>query len=559
MNENPELLAQQQISAAEHPKAWDPRVLILGIPLCLVGCIIGLELIVRTGVTPNTSIIGALFAILLSRIPIRFFKEYRNVHRQNLLQTSISAATFSAANCMMLPIGIPFLMGRADLVFPMLIGVTLATIVDAAILYNCFDSEMFPAEGAWPPGLAAAESIKAVVEKGKKAVMLIVGIGLGWVGKIAGIPMDLLGVSWFGDFYAMLALGIGSIIIGVIKTNSLSFAVFGHKFLTGTVGLFGADFSYSAHTALNYMPHGVMIGAGIVSLAQCGIQLFKKTKNEKASVARVTTDSGKMKKTLAIGYGAYLIVALLIAIVGGVMSEMSVPQFIVWLIFAALAAEASELIVGVSAMYSGWFPGFATALIFLILGMLMGFPMLPLGLLVGFTAATGPCFSDMAYDLKCGYILRGCGANPELEKEGRKQQFYAEMMGFAIAFIMVAIFAFRYFDQGLYVKVSETFVTTIQAGTSADVAKWLLIWAIPGALIQLFGGNHQTGILFATGLLVGSIINGLTILVGLVIRVIAVRINKENEQTLNILGAGALAGAAIYSFFTATLGLVKKK
>ena len=350
-----------------------------------------------------------------------------------------------------------------------------------------------------------------------------------------------------------------SIIIGVIKTNSLSFAIFGHKFLAGTVGLFGADFSYSAYTALNYMPHGVMIGAGIVSLVQCGVQLFRKTKNEKASVARVTTSSTKMKKTLAIGYGAYLAVALLIAIVGGIMSEMSVPQFIVWLIFAALAAEASELIVGVSAMYSGWFPGFATALIFLILGMLMGFPMLPLGLLVGFTAATGPCFSDMAYDLKCGYILRGNGANPELEKEGRKQQFYAELMGFAIAFIMVAIFAFRYFNQGLYVKVSETFVTTIQAGTSADVAKWLLIWAIPGALIQLFGGNHQTGILFATGLLVGSIINGLTILVGLVIRVIAVRINKENEQILNILGAGALAGAAIYSFFTATLGLVKKK
>ena len=377
MNENPELLAQQQISAAEHPKAWDPRVLILGIPLCLVGCIIGLELIVRTGVTPNTSIIGALFAILLSRIPIRFFKDYRNVHRQNLLQTSISAATFSAANCMILPIGIPYLMGRSDLVFPMLIGVTLATVVDAAILYNCFDSEMFPAEGAWPPGLAAAESIKAVVEKGKKAVMLIVGIGLGWVGKIAGIPMDLLGVSWFGDFYAMLALGIGSIIIGVIKTNSLSFAIFGHKFLAGTVGLFGADFSYSAYTALNYMPHGVMIGAGIVSLVQCGVQLFRKTKNEKASVARVTTSSTKMKKTLAIGYGAYLAVALLIAIVGGVMSEMSVPQFIVWLIFAALAAEASELIVGVSAMYSGWFPGFATALIFLILGMLMGFPSCP--------------------------------------------------------------------------------------------------------------------------------------------------------------------------------------
>lgn len=190
---------------------------------------------------------------------------------------------------------------------------------------------------------------------------------------------------------------------------------------------------------------------------------------------------------------------------------MSVPQFILWLIFAAFAAEASELIVGISAMYSGWFPGFATALIFLIVGMLLGFPKLALGLLVGFTAATGPCFSDMAYDLKCGYILRGSGANPELEKEGRKQQFLAELMGFAVAFVMVAFFANKYFGQGLFVAVSNTFVATIDAGASGEIAKWLLIWAIPGAIIQLLGGKRQLGILFATGLLVGNIINGLTI------------------------------------------------
>jgi uncharacterized oligopeptide transporter (OPT) family protein len=162
----------------------------------------------------------------------------------------------------------------------------------------------------------------------------------------------------------------------------------------------------------------------------------------------------------------------------------------------------------------------------------------------------------MAYDLKCGYILRGNGANPELEKEGRKQQYYSELLGFVIAFIMVAFFANRYFDQGLYVAVSKTFVTTIDAGANAEIAKWLLIWAIPGAIIQLVGGKHQLGILFATGLLVGNILNGITIIAGLIIRLIAVRRNKENEQTLNILGAGALAGAAIYSFFSATLGLI---
>ena len=56
----------------------------------------------------------------------------------------------------------------------------------------------------------------------------------------------------------------------------------------------------------------------------------------------------------------------------------------------------------------------------------------------------------MAYDLKCGYILRGCGQDQELELEGRKQQYYSEMIGFVVAFVLVAIMAGKYFDQGLF-------------------------------------------------------------------------------------------------------------
>ena len=48
-----------------------------------------------------------------------------------MIQTSISGATFSAANCFLLPIGIPVIMGRMDLMYPMLVGVFLATIIDA--------------------------------------------------------------------------------------------------------------------------------------------------------------------------------------------------------------------------------------------------------------------------------------------------------------------------------------------------------------------------------------------------------------------------------------------
>ena len=200
--------------------------------------------------------------------------------------------------------------------------------------------------------------------------------------------------------------------------------------------------------------------------------LLKKSDGNSAA-GKFSSSMANMKKALGGGYVAYLIVAVLLAVITGIWSDMSMFQLIIWVIFSAFAAIASELIVGISAMYSGWFPGFATALIFLIVGMLIGFPAIPLGILVAYTSATGPAFSDMAYDLKCGYILRGCGQDQELELEGRKQQYYSEMIGFVVAFVLVAIMAGKYFDQGLFAPVDATFAATIEAGAGAGVAKWL--------------------------------------------------------------------------------------
>lgn len=140
----------------KHPSVFEATTLVLTIILSVIGAIIGLELITRVGSTPNTSIIGALFAIIIARIPIAAFKRYKDINRQSLVQTSISGATFSAANGLLMPIAIPFLMGRDDLILPMLFGAILAVITDASILYKCFDSKAFPATGAWPPGIATA-------------------------------------------------------------------------------------------------------------------------------------------------------------------------------------------------------------------------------------------------------------------------------------------------------------------------------------------------------------------------------------------------------------------
>jgi uncharacterized oligopeptide transporter (OPT) family protein len=154
--------AMPQIPAAEiqHPSTFAPATLILLIVLCVFGAVIGVQLILQLGVTPNTSIIGALVAMLLARVPLAIFARYRSIHVQNLAQSAISAATFGAANSLLLPIGVPFLLGRPDLIVPMLVGAALSMLLDGYMLYRMFDTRVFPASGTWPPGIAAAEAIR---------------------------------------------------------------------------------------------------------------------------------------------------------------------------------------------------------------------------------------------------------------------------------------------------------------------------------------------------------------------------------------------------------------
>src|SRR5262249_15435079 len=142
---------------------------------------------------------------------------------------------------------------------------------------------------------------------------------------------------------------------------------------------------------------------------------------------------------------------------------------------AAFAAFIHELLVGIAAMHSGWFPAFAVALITLIIGILIGFPPVALGLLVGFSAATGPAFADMGYDLKAGYILRGFGRSMSFELDGRRQQLYAAMLAFLVAIPIVWLAHSTYFAQGLVPPVDRVYVAAIKAGASADVAWRLLV------------------------------------------------------------------------------------
>jgi uncharacterized oligopeptide transporter (OPT) family protein len=189
--------------------------------------------------------------------------------------------------------------------------------------------------------------------------------------------------------------------------------------------------------------------------------------------------------------------------------------------------------------------------------MTMGFPPLPLAFLVGFTASAGPAFADMGYDLKTGWILRGSGKYPGFEKQGRRQQYFAGLLGFAIGALVVVCFHQHYFMNDLFPPVDRVFVATIRAGTNPAVAKYLLVWAIPGAAVQLLGGpSRQTGILFATGMLINNPVAGLTALVSLSSRILLLkRYGPSVESPMYVLAGGFITGSALTSFGTATAKL----
>jgi uncharacterized oligopeptide transporter (OPT) family protein len=525
-----ELTSTRDISAAPaaategpHPATFAPATLILLVVLSVFGAVIGVQLIVQLGVTPNTSIIGALVAMILARVPLAIFGRYRSIHVQNLAQSAISAATFGAANSLLLPIGVPFLLGRPDLIIPMLVGAALSMLLDAYLLYRMFDSRIFPATGTWPPGIAAAEAIRAGDAGGRRALLLVVGIVVGMFGSWLKIPMSAFGVAFIGNVWALSMFGVGLLVRGYAMPVA------------------GIDI------AKYYVPHGFMVGAGIVALVQVGLLIARRGTGE--AVAEAGEDT-QMRRALGLGSVGYVAIAVLIALMGGLIGQMSTGMLVAFLVYAAFAAFVHELIVGISAMHAGWFPAFAVALITLILGILIGFPPVALALLVGFAASTGPAFADMGYDLRAGFILRGYGANRAFEIDGRRQQLYAAMLAFLIAIPTVYFAHPGYFAQGLVPPVDKVYVATIQAGASAEVAQWLLIWAIPGAVLQLLGGpSRQLGILFATGLLIPNPWAGWAVLAGIAIRVTVLKWKGDSASgSMEVLAAGFIGGDALYGF-----------
>jgi len=344
-----------------------------------------------------------------------------------------SGAGFAAANCTLLAVAIFYAYEDLTLVIPMLIGSGIATLIGMHLVYRLFDSELFPATGTWPPGIATAQALIAGDEGGRKGRHLLMGVFLGALGSsklftfpalgISGLPMAGVGIAFIANVYAMLALAIGLLVRGY----------FHH--IAPWAGPILASIGFENVTDLGktYIPHGVMIGAGAISLVQAMVIIFRHKKpaamTENANEEKFTVSPESVKKTLSAHIVLFALGAVVLAVISGIWSEMPMQKLAVWVLWCTFSAIVAPILVGLSAMHSGWFPGFAVTIIFLSLGVFMGFPPHALILLTGYVASTGPCFADMGYDLKTGWIVRGRGTDVAYELDGRRQQVISELDG----------------------------------------------------------------------------------------------------------------------------------
>lgn len=368
--------------------SFEPGTMFLGTILAVLSAIVCMQILGKVGVSANTSILGAIFAMLVSRIPVKAMRNFKNLERQNYIQTISSGAGFAASNCGLTAIAIVFVMGETKTILPMALGCLFGTAVSIFVVGKLYDSSIFPAEEAWAPGIATAEVLEAGDEGGSKAKRIVQGIVAGAVGTHFGIPVAAIGITFITSIVSMVALGIGLVIRGYSEQ------------LTGFA------------IGETYIPQGFMIGAGAIALIQSILSIIKGSKKNHENTVKqknITVTDEQAKKTIFMSFGIHVIGAIFIGVLTGVLMDMSLIMMILWVFWTAFASVASMMLVGMAAMYSGWFPAFAITTIFLTIGMLMGFPPLAVAVLTGYISSVGPCFADMGYDLKTGWIIRGRG------------------------------------------------------------------------------------------------------------------------------------------------------
>jgi len=541
----------------------EPRVLFLGFLLAILSAAICMQIMGQFGTAPNTSLIGAVLVMLVARIPMLIAKKFRNLERQNYILSFASASGFAAANCGFVAIATMFMLNRNDLIIPIALGALMGSMISAATMGRIFDSKIFPAKGAWPMGVAVASTIEAGDEGGKKGFELLQGIAVGAIASFFGIPAAGVGIAFIANVITMGALATGMIIRG---------------FSGSVIGNFIEDFDMGQTN----IAQGVMIGAGIVAFVQIIFSIVKGNKKEPATKHQTslqadqqneqqdkqltarqteqcteqqeqqnehTVSDSKTIKTFVGSFGLFMAGAVILALVSGVFGNMGLWMAILWVLFAGVTAIVNIVLVGTASMQSGWAPAFAVVTLCLTIGMIIGFPPIPLAVLAGYIGAVGLPLADTGIGLKTGWLIRGKGADKAHELQGRKQQVIIKYIGIFVGIAVSIVFGMILMRSDVIPPMSVFYSTAVESVAGIAVLGELLLWAIPGAILQIIFGSKSAGLMLATGLLINNAVFGITILAAIVLRLII------GTKHMQIRSPGLIAGDGLFGFVRNIFGV----
>ena len=509
------------------PRAFERSTLLYYALFAAASAAICAQINVRLGITPNTAVIGVLVAIAAGRT---LLPPFRSPERQVMVETATSAGGFAGANIALVSIATLYLVGLERLVVPLVVGIAVGMMIDIWLGYRLFGTRAFPAEAPWPDGQAVGRVILAGDEGGAQGRELLQGVAAGIIGRLVSVPAAGLGIAFIGNPVALAALATGLL----VRAHAPAFGM---------------------EVGGTYVPQGLMIGAGLVQVGQTAWVVWRRSQSAPlttpAGVGGAAGHTTAMPRAELAGHlAAFLVGAGVLAWLAGLSQHAPAAQLATWIVFAGVAAFVHTVIVGYCAMLSGWFPSFAVAIALLLVAALVGFPIEALAMLAGYVLSTGPQFADLGYDLKSGWMVRGQGADPAREVEGRRQQALLQEFGALVGLLTAAFIAGIYWRAGLVPPMSRVVAATIGLARTADLSWQLAAGAGLGAAAQALGGpSRAIGILLATGLLLDNAPYGYALAGALLVRA------WTGTARMSVRAPGLIAGDGIAGFALAIAGV----
>ncbi len=483
-----------------------------------------------------------MFVALLSMFILKLFKN-TNINEINVAHTAMSAGSMVAGGVAFTIPAIYIVFPETNISFVSLLIITISGTV-LGLIFTALMRKQFIETNALPyaMGQAAAETLKAGDNGGKKAGMLFASFGFAaifttirdWFMKIPSLlwfpkmqSFGSLGGFWLSPMLISVGYLVGPIFVGVWFLGALLGDV-GILIIGQSSGLFSAEVAANIKSSLGL---GMMVGTGV------GIFIKNIFPNIKSMVSAMFSKDSIGDSIIRLRWAPFIIV--LIATLFVIFLDIPIFASIVTVLGVWLATSMSCQTVGMSAIN----PMEVFAIVILLLAKLVS-PSTT-GVAAIMIAAVVACacglVGDVMNDFKVGHLLN---TNP-------KAQWLAELIGGLVGAVVSAVvilaiviaYGKESFGNPELFPAAQASVVAAMAGGIAHIPAFV-IGLVLATILYIIG--FYPVMTFGLGVYLPFYLS-FTAFVGAVIRFILdnafPKFEKEGKGT--IIAAGLLGGEAV--------------